>query len=145
MFKHILVATDGSERSERAIRFAVDLARSNVARLTAITSTWPVPPIQLEAIGAFIPNEELEQNARQWAARCLAAARDAAESAGIVCETVHLRHGYPHEAIVETAEKKACDLIVMASHGRSGAATVPVASETQKVLARTKIPVLVCR
>ena len=145
MFEHILVATDGSERSERAIRLAVGLARSTGAKLTALTSTWPVPPFQLEGSGAFIPNDELEQNARQWAARCLASASDAARSAGVSCNAVHLRHGYPHEAIVKTAEEEACDLIVMASHGRSGDAAVPLASETQKVLACAKVPVLVCR
>ena len=73
--------------------------------------------------------------------------RDGSQSAGagIVCETAHVIETRPYEAIIQTAEASHCDLIVMASHGRSGASTLMLGSETQKVLAHTKLPVLVCR
>lgn len=145
MFKHILVATDGSDRSERAIKLAVDVARTTGAKVTAVMVIWPTPPIYVEGLGHAVRNEELEQNARDFAKRCLAIAADGARAAGVACETVTITDTHPHEAIVRTAEANHCDLIVMASHGRSGASAVLLGSETQKVLAHTRVPVLVCR
>lgn len=145
MFKHILVATDGSDRSDRAIRLAVDLARTTGAKVTAVMATWPIPPIYVEGLGHTVHNEELEQNARDYARRCLEVASAAARAAGVVCETVHTTDIHPYEAIIRTAQANHCDLIVMASHGRSGASAVLLGSETQKVLAHTRIPVLVSR
>ena len=145
MFRHILIATDGSERSERAIRMGVDLARTTGARITAVMATWPIPEIYVEGLGRTVHNEELEQNARDFARRCLAVAADAARAVCVSCETVHVIDTHPHVAITRTAEANHCDLIVMASHGRSGAAAVLLGSETQKVLAHAKVPVLVCR
>jgi len=145
MFKHILIATDGSDRSDRAIRLAVDLAKSVGAKVTAIMTTWPVPPVYFEGATIPIRNEELEQNARAFAKRCLDAAAAHARAAGVVCETVHLVKNNPYEGILQTAEANHCDLIVMASHGRSGASALLLGSETHKVLAHSKLPVLVCR
>ena len=145
MFKHILIATDGSDRSERSIKLGVELARTTGAKVTAVMATWPIPPIYVEGAGSIVRNEELEQNARDFAKRCLAVASEAAHLAGVACETVHAIETRPHEAIVRTAEANHCDLIVMASHGRSGASAVLLGSETQKVLAHTKLPVLVTR
>ncbi len=145
MFTHILIATDGSERSERAIRLGVDLARATGAKLTAVMATWPVPPIYIEGTGGSVHNEELEQNARDFARRCLAVASDLAAAAGLACDTVHVTDTHPYDAIIRTADANGCDLIVMASHGRSGASAALLGSETQKVLAHTKLPVLVCR
>lgn len=145
MFKHILIATDGSARSERAIRLGVDLARTSGAKVTAMMATWPIPPIYVEGTGRAVHNEELEQNARDFAKRCLAVAVEVSRAAGIAYETIHVVEAHPYEAIVRTALANACDLIVMASHGRSGASAVLLGSETQKVLAHTTLPVLVCR
>jgi nucleotide-binding universal stress UspA family protein len=145
MFKHILIATDGSDRSERAIRLGVDLAKATGAKVTAVIATWPVPPVYIEGAVLAIENEELKQNARDFAKRCLAVAADSAKAADVVCETVHLIKTRPYEAIVQTAEASHCDLIVMASHGRSGTSALLLGSETQKVMAHTKLPVLVCR
>ena len=145
MFKHILIATDGSDRSERAIRLGVDLAKSSGAKVTAVMATWPVPPVYVEGTARAVRNEELEQNARDFARRCLAVASDAARAVGVVCETVHVVETRPYEAIIQTAEANHSDLIVMASHGRTGTSALLLGSETQKVLAHTKIPVLVCR
>jgi nucleotide-binding universal stress UspA family protein len=145
MFKHVLIATDGSERSDRAIELGVDLARATGAKVTAVMATWPIPPIWVEGTGPAMHNEELEQNARDYAKRRLAIAVEVSRAAGVACETIHVVEAHPYEAIVRTAQSNACDLIVMASHGRSGASAVLLGSETQKVLAHTKLPVLVCR
>ena len=69
---------------------------------------------------------------------------EASQNAGVRCETVQLEHDQSYEAIIKTAEDKGCDLIVMASHGRSGISAVLLGSVTNKVLTHTKIPVLVC-
>jgi nucleotide-binding universal stress UspA family protein len=145
MFKHILVATDGSDRSERAIRLGVDLAKATGAKVTAVMATWPVPPIDIEGLGNAVHNEVIEQNALEFAKRCLAVASRVAHEAGIVCDVVHAVDSHPHQTIVQTAEANHCDVIVMASHGRSGSSAVLLGSETQKVLAHSKVPVLVCR
>jgi nucleotide-binding universal stress UspA family protein len=70
---------------------------------------------------------------------------DDGKATGVQCDTVQMIHDHPYEAIIATAKEKECDLIVMASHGRSGIAAIILGSVTAKVLAHTTIPVLVCR
>ncbi len=69
----------------------------------------------------------------------------AKQTAGVACETIQVEHEYPYRAIIETADSKGCDLIVMASHGRHGLSAIILGSETVKVLTHCKIPVLVYR
>jgi nucleotide-binding universal stress UspA family protein len=145
MYQHILIPTDGSERSARAIAQGVAVAALLNARVTALMATPPIPPILLEGLAGPVHNEELEQNAKDYATRSLAVAAEAAAAAGVRCETTHLQHDRPWEAIIQTAERKGCDLIIMASHGRAGVSAVVLGSETNKVLTHSKIPVLVCR
>ena len=145
MFKHILIPTDGSERSARAVTQGIALAAVLDARVTALMATPAIPPIILEGLAAPLHNEVLEQNAKDYATRSLAVAAQAAAAAGVRCETIHLEHEQPWEVIIQTAEQKGCDLIVMASHGRAGVSAVVLGSETNKVLTHSKIPVLVCR
>jgi nucleotide-binding universal stress UspA family protein len=145
MYQHILIPTDGSERSARAIAQGVAVAALLNARVTALMATPPIPPILLEGLAGPVHTEELEQNAKDYATRSLAVAAEAAAAAGVRCETTHLQHDRPWEAIIQTAERKGCDLIIMASHGRAGVSAVVLGSETNKVLTHSKIPVLVCR
>jgi nucleotide-binding universal stress UspA family protein len=84
------------------------------------------------------------EQARQHAAGVLDRVADAAKAAGVPCETVQVEHVHPYQAIITTAKDKGCDVIVMASHGRSGISAVLLGSVTNKVLTHTKIPVLVC-
>src|SRR4029078_4663683 len=79
------------------------------------------------------------------AARYLEAAKQVASSAGVSCETAHVEHAHPYQAIIKTATQKVCDLIVMASHGRRGISAIVLGSETVKVLTHSAIPVLVVR
>lgn len=145
MFKHILIATDGSDRSERAIRMGIGVAKLAGAKVTAVMATWPVPPVFMEDWGQMIPNEQLEQYTTDFARRCLSVAADAAIAAGVQCELAHVVEREPYEAILQTATTRGSDLIVMASHGRSGAEAMLLGSETSKVLAHANVPVLVCR
>lgn len=145
MFKHILVATDGSELSKRAIEMAVALAQSVGAKVTAVAATWPVPPLHIEGAGKAVPNDVLDQNMIDFARRSLEVAVRAAAAAGVACQTVHVVRPQAYEAILETAKNSGCDLIVMASHGRAGASALLLGSETSKVLAHATLPVLVCR
>jgi nucleotide-binding universal stress UspA family protein len=121
------------------------LAAALQAKVTVLMATPPIPPIVLEGLTAPVRNEELEQNARDHAKKCLDVASEAAVAAGVRCETIHVTHEQPWAAIIEAAERIGCDLIVMASHGRAGVAGIVLGSETNKVLTHSKISVLVCR
>jgi nucleotide-binding universal stress UspA family protein len=88
--------------------------------------------------------EEYAKHAREHAASILDAAANDAKAKGVQCETIQVIQDQPYKAIVGTAKEKGCDLIVMASHGRSGIAAIVLGSVTAKVLTHTSIPVLVC-
>ena len=91
--------------------------------------------------------EELDKYTEQiknYAASALNRAADAAKQAGVPCDTIQVKEAQPSQAIIATAADRGCDLIVMASHGRSGLSAVVLGSVTNKVLTHTKIPVLVC-
>lgn len=145
MYKHILVATDGSELSERAIQHAVGLAHALGARLTALTIIKPWHTVAPGEIMVAFPEAEYRKGAEIAAQRYVGYAQEAANDKGVPCETKWLEHEQPWEAIVATAEAEKCDLIVMASHGRKGLAALLLGSETRKVLTQSKLPVLVCR
>ena len=91
--------------------------------------------------GAFA---EHAARAKAHAEKILNGVAEEARQAGVICETVQIEEDHPYEAIIETAKQRGCDLIVMASHGRSGIAAIVLGSVTTKVLTHTKIPVLVC-
>jgi nucleotide-binding universal stress UspA family protein len=88
---------------------------------------------------------QYELRMEKHAAKVLEAAANAAKAAGVACDTVHVEHEHPYQAINDTASSKGCDLIVMASHGRRGVSALVLGSETVKVLTHCKIPVLVYR
>ena len=149
MYKHILVPTDGSPLSNKALEAATELARTIKAKVTAL-NVMPCfrPPMMEEAAVAYTRaySEAAFRKAREEAAaRVLAKARDAVEAGKVKCDTVAVAGETPWETIIETARGKKCDLIVMASHGRRGLAGVLLGSETAKVLTHSKTPVLVCR
>jgi nucleotide-binding universal stress UspA family protein len=90
-------------------------------------------------------SEQYAKRTAALAARYLDSAKEIALMAGVRCETLHVEYEHPYLAIIETAAKQACDLIVMASHGRRGLSAVVLGSETTKVLTHSTIPVLVVR
>lgn len=146
MFKHILIPTDGSEQSQRAVLAGVELAKLHQARVTGI-HVIPDYHLLIAYEGAFDPitEERIEEEARARAENYLAFVRKAADDAGVPCDTVCETSDHPYDAILKTADSKNCDLILMTSHGRKGLAAVLLGSETRKVLTHARVPVLVVR
>ena len=120
MFRHILIATDGSELAAEGVDTGLDLAHQLKAKVTIVTASEPWLAAVGDAAPAFsFPVAEYDKAAAENAQGILAAAAAAAKQKGVACETVHA-NGFPAEAIIETANVKGCDLIVMSSHGRRG-------------------------
>jgi nucleotide-binding universal stress UspA family protein len=145
LFKNILVPTDGSDLAAKAVEQGVLFAKEIGAKITALTVTEPfhsvsVKPSQLE----YTPIE-YKKHAQAHAEKVLGTVSATAKSAGVVCDTLHVEHDQIYRAIIEAADARRCDLIVMASHGRRGVSAVVLGSETVKVLTHSKIPVLVYR
>ena len=144
MYKHILIATDGSELAGRAVTTGLTLAKALKARVTAVTATEPWSAMVTGEPALVFPIEQYEKAAAENAARILSGVSTAAKGSGVECETVHV-NDFPAEGIVETAKVKGCDLIVMASHGRRGLSKLLLGSQTTRVLTLSTVPVLVCR
>jgi nucleotide-binding universal stress UspA family protein len=147
MFKNILIPTDGSPLSQKAVVQGVALAKSVGAKVTAFFAAPPATPIVYRdhlPVGYATPGEH-EEMIRKTAAKYLGFVERAAKKAGISCESVHVTSDYPEEGIVKVAQKKKCDLIVMATHGQGGLRGMLIGSVTQKVLNQAKIPVMVFR
>jgi nucleotide-binding universal stress UspA family protein len=148
MLRHILVATDGSKLSDKAVAAAIGLARDLGARLTAFhaTETFPIMPFPeysmlVDALTPDLWEADQEKRAR----RILGAVEAKAKKAGVACTSKSVMAAHPYEAILEAAKKSRCDLVVMASHGRHGVQGFVLGSETNKVLTHGKLPVLVVR
>lgn len=147
MYKHILVAVDGTKLSLKALDEGGALAKTLGTKLTAVTVS-PVYPMLIGGDGFVLdlnsPSEWETATARH-AQRIRQQVEKRAAAKGYFAEFVAVTEDGPYLGIIETARKKKCDLIVMASHGRRGIAGVLLGSETTKVLAHSKTPVLVCR
>jgi nucleotide-binding universal stress UspA family protein len=142
MFKRILVPTDGSDITQQAIDAAIELARSVNAEIHTICVKEPFPYGAVAEMQPTPPQEFFDAQERS-AARHVRAVIEACETAGVPCHGETIEGVQPWEAIIEYAEKKGCNLIVMGSHGRSGLASLFLGSETDDVLKHTKLPVLV--
>lgn len=144
MFKRILLPTDGSELSSRAIAGAIDMAKKLGAKIVGVTV---VEPYSYSSLSEYRPEsyEDYEARMNKVAQDRLDGLAAAGKAAGVEVETKIVRSFSPYEAIIETAKKNECDAIFMASHGRRGLSAVLLGSETQKVLTHSTIPVLVYR
>ncbi|MBP1842056.1 nucleotide-binding universal stress UspA family protein [Rhizobium petrolearium] len=145
MYKHILIPTDGSPISTEALKKALDFAREIGAKATVLVVMEPLQVMTLNPTGMEVAYAEYDRFNNEAADRILADAKEAAKQHMVACETVKLDSGDTAKTIVETAEKNNCDLIAMASHGRSGFKAFMLGSVTMKVLANSKTPVLVYR
>lgn len=143
MYKNILIATDGSAPAAIAVKHGVSLAKSQGAKIVAIGVSEPFHWFDADMDPTAATVYALA--AKQAATNALNIVSEAAKAAGVACETVQLEELHPYKAIIAAAEAKHCDLIVMGSHGRGAASAVVLGSESNKVLAHSKIPVLVCR
>jgi nucleotide-binding universal stress UspA family protein len=145
MFKHILIPTDGSELSERAVLAGVSFAKEVGAQVTGVTALPEFRTFTLDSDMIETTEDEYLAASERRGDKFLATVVDAARVAGVTCNTVLARSDRPAEAILNTARERGCDLIIMASHGRHGIGSVLLGSETQKVLVQSAIPVLVYR
>jgi nucleotide-binding universal stress UspA family protein len=148
MFQHILIATDGSELSQKAIADGIGFAKSIGARVTGFCARRQARiqlPEHWDAGDYESSVTELEAELDQEARRYLELVENSARDAGVACQCLSLVSDSPFEAIIRAAEGQGCDMIVMASHGRRGVTGLLLGSETMKVLTHCKIPVLVCR
>ncbi|HEY2185932.1 MAG TPA: universal stress protein [Xanthobacteraceae bacterium] len=147
MYRHILIPTDGSDLAHKAVAHGLALAKAVGAKVTVLTvegsfNVYDVPASRVNLMTAAF--DEYAKHAREHASSILDRIADEAKAAGVQCETMQVVQDHPYQAIVDTAKQKGCDLIVMASHGRSGIAAVLLGSVTSRVLTHTNIPVLVC-
>jgi nucleotide-binding universal stress UspA family protein len=145
MYANMLIATDGSELAGKAVQHGIALAKRLGARVTVLTVLPPFHTITTDTQMLEDTPAQYKVRMQMHAEKTLGAVAHAAQAAGVACEIVHDEHEHPYQAIIHTAEKKGCDLIVMASHGRHGISAILLGSETVKVLTHCKIPVLVHR
>jgi nucleotide-binding universal stress UspA family protein len=147
MYKRILVPTDGSPLSKKAVKSAVELAASLGAEVVALNVVPRYPTSYFEGALSIAPSE-VARVEKQWAdqgAALAEAVSDIAQKAGVKARGVTVRSDLVAEAILAAARKHKCDLVVMASHGRRGIKRLLLGSETQHVLTHGNIPVLVLR
>jgi nucleotide-binding universal stress UspA family protein len=145
MYKRILIPTDGSEASQRAILAGVEFAREVGAEVVGLTATPEFSVLSTDSDMLEDTPEQYAATSAARAARVLGELQSAADEAGVPCRTEHAIEDDPYAAIIAAAQKSGCDLIVMASHGRHGLKGLLLGSETQKVLVHSTIPVLVHR
>jgi nucleotide-binding universal stress UspA family protein len=148
MYKHILIATDGSELATKALDHGLALAKREEARVTVVTVTepWSVFDITHEARqGRRDPIGHFEEVAAAAASRILDDAAQRSRSHDVSCECIHVKNQHPAEGIIATAAERSCDLIVMASHGRRGMSRLLLGSQAYEVLSHCKVPALIVR
>ena len=144
MFKRILVPTDGSTVTDKAVQTALSLAKASGGSLYTISVKEPFPYSAISEMQPTPPQEFFDAQER-IATQRLKAVQDTCAAAGVTCQAHSVEALHPWEAIIDHAKRENCDLLVMASHGRRGVSALLLGSETQKVLTHTTVPVLVVR
>jgi nucleotide-binding universal stress UspA family protein len=147
MYKHILVPTDGSTLSLRAAKNAIRFAKVHGAQITAF---YAAPDYHPNIAGDYLPTNfvplaQFREQIKKTADKYLNQVKKLAAIGGVACTGLYVSSDSPHDAIIKAAKTRKCDMIFMASHGRSGIAGLLIGSETNKVLTHCKLPVLVCR
>lgn len=149
MFKHILLPTDGSALAAKGVKTGVRLAKALGARVTGVYVIEPyLPPIMPETAviaGAALDPRDYDKATKGQAAKALARVESDARGAEVRCATQSVSATQPWQGILKVARAKDCDAIVIASHGRGGLGGLILGSQTARVLAHSKIPVLVIR
>lgn len=144
MYKRILIPTDGSDVTAKAVQTAIDLAKLCGAQLRTISVKEPFPYSAISEMQPVPPQEFYDAQERIAASR-VKAVQDAATAAGVACQAFTVEALHAWEAILDHAKDQQCDLIVMASHGRRGMAALLLGSETQRVLIHSSLPVLIVK
>ncbi len=144
MYKRILVPTDGSELSQKAVATACSLTKLTGAHMVALCVKEPFPYSAISEMQP-VPPQEFYDSQERIARQRVDAAVEQARAEGVAAEGVTVEALHPWEAILDVAKTRECDAIVMASHGRRGLNALLLGSETQKVLTHGSVPVLVVR
>jgi nucleotide-binding universal stress UspA family protein len=144
MYKRIMVPTDGSDITRKAVATALELAKLCGAGVETLSVKEPFAYSALSELQPIPPQEYYDAQQRVATQR-VRDVEQACQQVGVSCSTATVEAVHPWEAIVRQAEQTGCDLIVMGSHGRRGMAAILLGSETQRVLIHTKLPVLVVR
>ena len=144
MYKHILIATDGSELAEKAVTTGLTLAKGLGAKATAITVSEPWTIARTCHGSVAVPFDAYENAAAEAASKALASVGRLAKQLDIECATVHIKE-HTTEGILQAAGNRGCDLIVMASHGRRGVSRLILGSQATRVLTNSSVPVLICK
>ena len=147
MYQRILIATDGSALSRKAVNSGIELAGLTGAQLLVL-KVVPRYPVSYFEGGISLPVSDVASMEKQWAEAAqavVATVKATAEAQGIKTKGVTHTSDFVAETILSIAKKNKCDLIVMASHGRRGLKRLLMGSETLQVLTHSQIPVLVLR
>jgi nucleotide-binding universal stress UspA family protein len=147
MYLRILVATDGSDLSQKAVASAIDLALACKAELVALQVVPPYPISYFEG-GIAVDGAEIERIESLWsdtAKTHVHAIAISAKARGVKAQGITSRSDVVSNAVISAASQHGCDLIVMASHGRRGLSRLLLGSETQQVLTHASTAVLVVR
>ncbi|MDB5764757.1 MAG: universal stress protein [Herminiimonas sp.] len=145
MFHRILLPTDGSPLSEAAVQKGIQLAKTINAKVIGFHVIPEFHVITLSPVMLEDTEDEFARECKAKAEQYLAFIEKNASEAGVPCESAYVVNDHPEEAITQFAKETGCDLVAMASHGRSGVRNILVGSVTQKVLALAASPVLVFR
>ncbi len=145
MYKHVLIATDGSELAAKAVEQGLTLAKALAAKATIVTVTESWTSLIGGEFDLSFPIDDYEKGCAASAAKILGNAERIAKMIGITCAMVHIKNQFPAEGILDAAKAHGCDLIVMASHGRRGVARLLLGSQANKVVTHSTVPVLICR
>lgn len=145
MFKTILVPTDGSPLADKAINAAIEFAQTSGGKIIGLSVAEPYPYTPMTDGSVAVDANAYEDKMREMAHLHVQKIANAAQAANVPCEICVRQSFRPYEEIISVAISNKCDIIFMASHGRTGLSKLFVGSETQKVLAHTSIPVLVFR
>ncbi len=144
MYKRIMVPTDGSDITGKAVQTAVTLAKTLGAEIVTLAVKEPFPYSAVSEMQPIPPQEFFDAQDR-IATGHLEQLKAVCAEAGVKCDAAAVEALHPWEAILDRAKETGCDLIIMASHGRRGVAALLLGSETQKVLTHSSVPVLVVR
>jgi nucleotide-binding universal stress UspA family protein len=145
VYKHLLIATDGSELAQKAVDQGFALAKTLNAKATVIKVTPSWISIVTGRPALTLPRANYNKLVAEDAWKILSTVDDAAKKTDVTCDTLHVKDRFPAEGIIETANARGCDLIVMASHGRRGLGRLILGSQANEVVTQSTIPVLVCR
>lgn len=145
MYRHILIAVDGSESSLTAAEHGLALAQALEASVSAITVTPTWSAIDLSELALGLTEEKYEERAKAYANKVLEKVLERAAAASVPCDVMQVMHAVPYKAIIEAADARACDLIVVGSHGRRGVERLLLGSEASKLVTLSKVSVLISR